>query len=523
MAKPMLVALFVLSAAAADAVRVETGLLEGTAAGDVRVYKGVPYAKPPVGDLRWKPPSPPQAWQGVRRAAELGPACVQPLNPSPYGTAAPARLDEDCLYLNIWTAAKAGEKQPVLFWIHGGGHTTGHGGQASYDGSEIARRGAVVVTINYRLGPFGYFSHPLLSRESPDGSSGNYGTLDQIAALGWVRRNIAAFGGDRDRVTVFGESAGSVSTGCLLVSPRAEGLFHRAVLQSGIPVNVSRYVREDAPGGEATEKMGARIAAQLGCETLDCLRRETAEEVLKVASPVGNLAAGNRFLPVVDGDAIPRKPTELFAAGKFRRVPVMAGANADEGTILLGRALAEVQTRESYLAYLRRTFGDLADRLLRYYPARDDSAVRKALADLYGDMAFVAPTRRLSRWIAQAGGRVYLYHFNRVPPTLLGERFGSYHAAEIPYVFRTFGLNLPSDRRPETPAWDRDLSDRMMGAWLRFAATGDPNGGGLPAWSAYDPAKDEVMVFGNRVGMQEALRKTVCDLFDLWAERRAPR
>jgi para-nitrobenzyl esterase len=464
----------------------------------VEVYKGIPYAAPPVGALRWREPQPAAPWKGVPAATAFGPACFQDPKQPVAGTAI-EQVSEDCLYLNVWTPKQRAGKLPVMVWLHGGGHVQGAGSLPSYDGAELARRGVVVVTINYRLGPFGYMAHPALSRESPRKVSGNYGTLDQIAALEWVRRNIAAFGGDPARVTLFGESAGSVSALTLAAVPAAKGLFQRVIAESGVPIAIRQSLVEAERAGEA-------IAAKLGCQDADCLRAKSAAEVHAAARPVvmGRGAGGNRFGPIVDGRSIPQPPAHRLAD-----VDLLIGSNADEGTIFapgLGiGSLAEFRRRARLL------FGARTDEVLALYPARDDSDVLDAVSRWWGDFSFTCPARAAARDASARGIRTWAYYFTHVTAA---RRLGAFHGSEIPFVFGTLG-----QRRDPTPA-ERRLSDAMLSAWVRFAATGDPNGEGLPAWPRYDTRRDTVMEFGDEIRLRSGVRAEACALFDRIAAAR---
>ncbi len=317
-------------------VKITSGLLQGVESDvvpGIAAFKGIPYAAPPVGNLRWKTPILPTKWQDVRKADHYGDSCLQPEDKI-IGSKEQQKMSEDCLYLNVWTKSKTGsEKLPVMFWIHGGGCTTGSGSMPYYDGSRLAQKGVVLVTINYRLGPFGYFGHPALSAESEHKVSGNYGLLDQIFALEWVRDNIAAFGGDPGNVTIFGESAGAISVGCLLVSPLARGLFHRAILESGSILGVTNTLK-------TLEEQGETLAKSFGTTkpfTASSLRAIPADEVLAKSSPaIGLFGKGIKYRPVIDGYVIPEYPMALFEKGKQAPVPMLIGTNKDEVTIFMG-------------------------------------------------------------------------------------------------------------------------------------------------------------------------------------------
>ena len=503
-------------------IRIDSGQISGLVLGadkDVRAYKGIPFAAPPVGDLRWGPPRPVKPWDGARACTEFAPWCPQPrpLMGREFG-----KLSEDCLYLNVWTPAKApDDKLPVMLWMHGGGHAVGSGAMTYYGGEKLARQGVVVVTINYRLGPLGYLAHPRLSKESEHNVSGNYGLLDQIAALKWVQRNIAAFGGDPGCVTVFGESAGAVSTCRLMVSPLAKGLFHRAIAQSGGAHGRNRHLREAWYGMEPMEKVGERIAAALGCDKADdplaALRAKSWQELLEASSPSqGLFGKGTRFGPVIDGWALPDDPTDLFAAGKQHDVPFMVGSNADEGSVFMRQL--PIKRVFGYRLIVRWLFKERADDVLKLFPAATDDDAHAAASRLVGVSSFVAPMRSLARAMERVPSRGYLYHFTRVPPGGRTRQYGAFHGLEIAYVFGNFAPALGPDDK------DRQLSAMMRACWARFAATGNPNGDGLPHWPAYEAATDQYLELGDVIAAKSGLHKQACDLFDhIAADRRTAR
>ncbi len=417
------------------------------------------------------------------------------------------RLDEDCLYLNVWTPANRPGPLPVMIWIHGGGHATGSGSRSLYNGRRLAERGAVVVTINYRLGPFGWLAHPALSKESPQGVSGNYGMLDQLAALRWVRDNIAAFGGDPKRVTIFGESAGAVSVARLMVCPQAAGLFHRAVAQSGGARGRNRHLREARGKMESAEQMGVTLADKLEAKTPADLRAISWRKLLDASSPAqGLFGKGMRFGPVVDGWLIPDDPDALWQAGRQHDVPFMAGFNADEGTVFMRQL--PIRRPAGYRWLVRRAFGDDADAVLRLIPASNADEVRPAINKLVTVSAFAASARAMAAGMATKKSPGYLYRFSKVAPRAAELDLGAFHGLEIFYVFGATPDAMAFD------ASDRALSDTMADAWVRFAATGDPNGTGMPRWPAYDPADDKLMAFGPRVGVIANPLAEECDLFD---------
>lgn len=492
-------------AAPDEAVRIDAGVVSGITAEDgVRVFKGIPFAAPPVGELRWRPPQPCARWEGVRTCDTFGPSCPQP---KPVLGPAPTTSSEDCLYLNVWTGAQgAQERRPVMVWIHGGGYTTGSGSSPLYDGSALARRGVVVVTINYRLGPFGFLAHPLLSQEAESHSSGNYGLLDQIAALQWVKGSIAAFGGDPDCVTIFGESAGAGSVACLLASPLARGLCHRAIMESGFAQ--ARRLNE-------AERIGTTVAQRLGCDAapdpLAAMRGKSAEEVLQAANPAqGLFGKGLKFLPTVDGLVLTEEPRALFSAGKQAAVPIIAGSNADDGSIFSEQLT--VKTVQGYGLILRGIFANQAGRARELFPAETDADVPAALGDLITVAAFVAPARFTVSASDMAAQDAYLYHFTRIPPALRSTRYGAMHGAEIPYVFGSLV------RAGEET--DRQLSEAMGAYWVQFATTGDPNREGLAPWPKYDQATDRYLELGDSIVDKSGLHKEACDLLEQARGRR---
>ena len=505
-------------------VAIESGRARGLtveSGSDVRVFRGVPFARPPVGKLRWRPPQPAERWRNVRDCTEFAPSCPQPVAriiPEVQGN-----RSEDCLYLNVWTAGKAGDKRPVMVWIHGGGFSIGGGAQRTYDGRHFAASGAVLVTINYRLGPFGFMAHPALSAESQQRASGNYGLMDQIAALKWVRRNIAAFGGDPRNVTIFGESAGGVSVACLLASPLAKGLFDRATMQSGV-AEITTPLRGGNGKEPAAETVGVKIADQLGIEapesdsarTAAQLRAKSAEELLAAANPrVGLFGKGLKLWPVIDGYVLPRPTAEIFADGKHNDVPVMLGSNSDEGTLFLRQL--PIRRPEGYQLVVRALFGQDAQRILAIFPVGPDGDVKQALARLITASAFVATTRRTARRLESQKSPVWLYHFTRVSPGAEQKSIGATHGIEIFYVFKT----LP--RGNWTDEADIAVSNAMHAAWLRFARSGNPNGKGLPNWPAYTAEADTHLEFGDEPKTGRHLWRDECDLFDEIGSRRQPR
>ncbi|HEY6402039.1 MAG TPA: carboxylesterase family protein [Blastocatellia bacterium] len=496
-----------------DAVRVEGGLISGSVVDGVRSYKGIPFAAPPVGELRWKAPQSPAAWEGVREGADFGPDCPQaPYPQSSIYYSAPREQSEDCLCLNVWTAARTGEKRPVMVWIHGGALTRGSGATRAYDGTALAKKGVVLVTINYRLGPLGYLAHTELTAESPDHSSGNYGALDQIAALKWVQKNIAAFGGDPDRVTIFGESAGSWSVNVLVASPLARGLFHRAIGQSGGSFGPMAYLKDERNDRASAEKIGEAFAKAAGADSIKALRAMPAEKIVEVFN---NDPEGRKFRtqPNVDGWALPDEIRNIFAQGKQNKAPVIVGSNANEMTTLTVPA-AIPKTMEDYRKRVEMEYGAMIKEFDAAYPAPNEAGVADAFLGSLRDTAFTLPMRTWARMTATGHSKAYLYFFSHIPPNPNSKYLGAYHAGEIVYVF-----NNLNRRNPLLQETDFKLAEMMSDYWVNFATTGDPNGKGLPRWTPYDRGAEAYLDFGDAVQLRNHLLKPQLDFIERFQKR----
>ncbi|MBL7249308.1 carboxylesterase/lipase family protein [Alloalcanivorax marinus] len=456
--------------------RVSAGTLRGRRQRDLNIFKGIPYARPPVGAYRWRPPQPMPPWSGVRDATHFGPACPQPASRpgSLYAPALPG-LNEDCLTLNIWAPANA-RGAPVLVYIHGGSLNTGGGAEPMLDGAALARRGLVVVTLNYRLAVLGYLAHPALSAESEHGVSGNYGLLDQIAALRWVRDNIAGFGGDPDRVTVAGESAGALSVLYLLASPPARGLFQRAIAQSAYLISHPALAHREC-GEMPAEEIGERLAHALGARRIADLRARDAAELVQAAADAGYMPLGN-----VDGHWLPRQPLDVFDRGEQAPVPLLAGFNSGEVRslrFLLPPAPADNAVGERAI---RDGYGDLADTFLRIYPIGDGEEARlAALRDaLYGWTAEYLVRARTAR-----GQDAWLYLFDHGYPAANERGLHGFHAAEIPYVFGTAARTTPLWPRIPDNDGERRLSRALGDYWAAFVRDGQPAAVDQPRWPAH--------------------------------------
>ena len=462
-------------------VEAPAGPVRGEALDGVDVFRGIPYAAPPTGWRRWRPPAEAPRWRETRDATRFGPACHQPVarGTSIYAPAEAPEMSEDCLSLNIWTPEGARDA-PVFVWIHGGSLTSGAGSEAMYDGARMAAsQGMVVVTINYRLGLLGYMAHPELSAESRRKVSGNYGLLDQIAALKWVEANIAAFGGDPDNVTIAGESAGALSVVYLMAAPAAHGLFDKAIAQSAYMLSMPE-LRSSRYGQPAAEAVGVWLQGQLGRRSLAELRAMDAQELSTAAPPTGYIPWGT-----IDGEVLPEQLVQVFDRGEQARVPLLVGFN--EGEIRTLRFLAPPPPADAatYEAAIRERYGDLADEFLALYPSTDiaESVLAAPRDALYG-----WTSERMARAQTALGQPAFLYLFDHGYPATEEAGLHAFHAAEIPFVFGAFDRLPP--RWPAIPdtAAEHALSDAMMAYWASFARGGAPIAAGQPEWPVYGRA-----------------------------------
>jgi len=470
------------TAMAAEQVKIDSGMVEGTlnSDGSLRIFRGIPFAAPPVGELRWRPPQPVKPWSGVRMAVEFGPRCVQG---KVFGDiiARGKEMSEDCLSLTVWTPPRSkAKKLPVYVWFYGGGFAAGSGDEPRYDGESFAKRGIVVVNVNYRLGIFGFFAHPELTKESPGHASGNYGLLDQVAGLEWVHRNIAAFGGDPHKVTIGGESAGSLSVSALMASPLSRNLFQRAIGESG--AFFGRVGGRGPLSLAEAEKDGAQFAALSGGKNLAALRAMSSGDLLREASKKNN---GFGFWPIVDGYFLPSDVPSIYAQGKQSRIPLLAGWNADEirMSVLMAR---EKPNAKTFAEQLRHQFGPRADAALKVYAASTDEEALQAAGDLASDQFIVYGTWKWIEVQAATKKPVYRYEFDRtvpIPEAMKGggrTSFGSPHAAELENVF-TMLDSKKADWQPD----DYQVAKTMNAYWANFIKTGNPNGPGLAPWPQF--------------------------------------
>jgi para-nitrobenzyl esterase len=483
---------------AADGTRaqIDAGVIDGTIDNGVIAFRGIPFAAPPVGALRWRPPQPVSAWQGVRRSVSYGPDCMQVPFP---GDAAPLGVPsaEDCLYLNIWRPARASShKLPVMVWIYGGGFVNGGSSPAVYDGTQFARDGIVLVSFNYRLGNFGFFAHPALSIEQPDGPLGNYAFMDQIAALNWVKRNIAAFDGDPTNVTIFGESAGGMSVNVLMISPLARGLFQKAIVESGggrPGLLGARPLRGTANSAEA---VGIALAKRFGIEGEgpDALARLRAIPADQLVSGL-NMATMSRDPtyvggPILDGKIDLGAPTDLYAAGKGAHVPFMIGANSMDIGFMQAASLDELFAQ----------FGPDASQARTLYGPDPAAEVRAVAFKAGGDQMMIEPARAIARLLAARGQAVYEYRFSYVAESLRKTTPGAPHATEIPYVFDTVAARYGKDLTPS----DEAVARTVHRYWVAFARGGKPEVSGEPPWPAYQAHADVIMDFSDKGAVAQA-------------------
>ncbi|WP_428328742.1 carboxylesterase/lipase family protein [Mucilaginibacter sp.] len=465
----------------ADTVQIASGTISGvrSTASEVVAFKGIPFAAPPVGDLRWKAPQPVKPWQGVKKCDAFGPSPMQN-KPVAFMVYTPEFLipekpiSEDCLYLNVWTKANQGAKKPVFVWIYGGGFVSGGTAVPIYDGESLANKGIIFVSIPYRVGAFGYLVHPALTKESPNKASGNYALMDQIAALKWVKKNIAAFGGDPDNVTVAGQSAGAMSVNCLVASPLAKGLFNRAIAESGS--QLVSALRPTISLAEA-EHQGVKLAESVHAASLKELRAMPAAELMKFAG---------KYFPITDGYILPEPVPQIFAENKENDVALMTGWNADDALI------GSFKNKEDFIKQAKEQYGAEADTFLKLYPAATDAEAKQSQIKISRDMTFaISAYKWAGLHSVKSKAPVYLYNFDhKLPATADYVKYGAFHTGEVAYVMD----NLKFLNRPWQPV-DNELAKMMSTYWVNFITSGNPNGTGLPLWYRYNAKENRTMVF----------------------------
>lgn len=483
-----------------SALQILSGPITGSERDGVYSYKGIPYAQPPVGNLRWQAPQPVKPWTETRTMTAYSPICPQgedPLNTRELTE----KQSEDCLYLNVWTPKKR-VNAPVMVWIHGGGFVNGSGSKAIYDGTNLAKQGVVLVTINYRLGPFGFFCHPQLAEESAQLTSGNYGLQDQIAALQWVQSNIAIFGGDPKNVTIFGESAGAVSVYCLLASPLARGLFARAIAHSGAVPEIRRSAKQAEAFCQGQVK---QIGITEWADALPELRKKTTADIQKLYGGIGAMPGSSTDLLCVDGYVFTEKPSTTFAAGRQAPVPLIAGSNADEGTLFSRKG--SPQSLSAYKLTLSNYLPNDVEEIFNHYPATTNEEAKRAYADLLGDISFTVTTRRAARWHAKANFPTYRYFFTRATAIANRMELRAFHGCEIPYAFNNInGFIYTAD--------DRQLAAAMSALWVNFARGDKLENSITTPWNMYDPLRDNALVFDTTIVEKTGIRAEKLALLD---------
>ena len=487
-----------------DIIQLHSGPISGKVEEGVLVFSGIPYAAPPVGGLRWKPTQEVAFWTEVRTCTDFSRSCPQPRQQDA------GKFSEDCLYLNVWTPAKKPDaKLPVMVWIHGGAFNFGSAAQPEYEGNNLAKKGVVIVTLNYRLGPLGFLVHPQLASESVHNTSGNYGLLDQIAALKWVKKNIAAFGGNPDRVTIFGQSAGSRSVSLQMISPMSAGLFQRAIAESGGPIIGSEYLNPVFNGNMANvSKMGQKLIAKLRCDkaedALVAMRAKSAQEIIAAADcSTSVFEEGLFFAPVFDGWVLPQNPLEAYAGGHQHDVPIIVGSTLNEGNVYLAEETD--LSVEKYHAFLKARFAGNFAKALEMFPVSKAKEVAPAIDHFLTVAANAQPARFVAQSMGKKKSRAYLYQFTRRPDTALARKLGAHHGVELAYVF---GNMKKSEGYNNI---DIELSGKMMAYWINFAKTGNPNGPGLAYWPAYQSKSDLNLEFADTIHTGKRLYKKECD------------
>jgi len=482
-----------MSVAAGTTAKVEQGVLQGTKEDGLAVYRGVPFAAPPVGDLRWRAPQPAKPWQGVRKADQFSASCMQTIVEQsmpwthefmPHGV-----IGEDCLYANVWTPAKsAGAKLPVFVYVYGGAFTGGSGSVALYDGEGLARKGIVVVNFNYRVGIFGFFTHPELTKESEHHASGNYGLLDQVAALQWVRDNIAAFGGDPARVTIGGQSAGASSVHALTASPLAKGLFQRAIAQSGSSLGSMGLMGSRTLAD--SEQDGVRFATAKGAKSIADLRAMSAEQITAPVQAAGGGRGGPGFRVsvVVDGYMLPESVGQVFAEGKQNDVPTLTGLTAND----MGITASPNITLEAFKSQAKQRYGDQAAAFLKAYPATSNAEAAKASLEASRDQNKVSMYLWATARAKSAKTKAFTYYWNHTMPGPRAAQDQAFHSSELAYMFNTLYMS----ERPFVDA-DHKIAETLSSYWVNFVTTGDPNGKGLAHWPAVGEKPDITMEVGD--------------------------
>jgi para-nitrobenzyl esterase len=480
---PLLFLLFVCISSHAQVIKTDAGSISGTinSDGDIHIFKGIPFAAPPVGELRWKAPQPVKHWAGVKKCDTFSASPMQ-ASPVPFSMWSEEFLirkqpiSEDCLYLNVWTSSTSTKRLPVLVWIYGGGFMSGGTNVPIYDGEAMAKKGIVFVSINYRVGIFGFFAHPDLTKESGYNASGNYGLLDQIAALKWVQKNITAFGGDANNVTIAGQSAGAMSVNCLVASPLAKGLFNKAIAESGANLVSGAFGNVTL---QQAEQDGIKTASSLHANSIEDLRKLSAADLMKTQGGRG---------PIIDGYVLPQTIAEIFALNKENNIILLTGWNENEGLVF-----GPIKKADEFKKQVSDQLGNDAETFLKYYPATNDSVASVSQYNLSRDQIFGVQNYTWANVESEQGNKVYVYRFTHwVPGTGEYKKYHAFHTGEVPYAYD----NLKFVNRPWEDT-DYKLENVMSNYWVNFIKTGNPNGDHLPEWKAYNTKDKQVMMLGD--------------------------
>ena len=492
-------------------ITTQNGKLRGVVEDEIFVWKGVPFAQPPVDELRWQAPQPLNSWEGIRDATEYGNICPS----TSYGEQSiyeipPQEMSEDCLYLNVWSPdVTPKEKLPVFVWIHGGSLTREGGTHPQYLGKNLAKKGVVYVSINYRLHAFGFLAHPELSAESSESISGNYGILDQISALEWVQKNISAFGGDPDNVTIGGESAGGWSVTLLTASPLAKGLFHKAIAQSGAYLWGGPHLKEAKNGYISGEEEGKAFMAKLSAHSLSEMRAVPAQKIVDLFfSPENNLSSE----PVVDGYVFEEDVKDTYAQSKQHKVDVITGANSDEWSLWVPESLPK--EADEYRKQIQQQYPNRADLFFEAYPVEDSTSIAKAYTDFQSDQNFHLHNRNWAKEMTKGGNQVYMYYFSKIPSERYPKKYGAFHGAEIVYALD----NLENDPGPigsgTISAADQAYADQVSDYWVNFMKTGNPNGPKLEQWNLWTPEEESYLELGEAIKSGSFLLKERLDALE---------
>lgn len=497
-----------------DIVRIDNGSIKGKTEDGVKIFLGIPYAAPPVGDLRWEQPQAVSSWDGIKETISFNSACPQP-ELSSLGFAGemfmenPGTMSEDCLTLNIWTAASfQKEKRPVMVWIYGGGFFAGSSAEPRYNGIPIAKKGVVLVTFNYRLGPLGFLAHPALSAESPTGTSGNYGLMDQIAALKWVKDNIEKFGGNSNNVTIFGQSAGGVSVTALMASPQASNLFQKAIAESGgVPQQLSERAKQ-VNGMPSMETLGVQFATKLGIaeneNAAEALRSKSWQEIINVSSVGGwNVGGGTKENLSVDGYVLVKQPWQVFMDGEQINVPFITGIVKDEGSVFARST--QINTAEKLRIQISSLFGKYGQAILEHYLANNNTIFEKVYAELIED-GLILTVRDMARAQAKIQPNTFFYQFTKVSNKGKDNKIGAFHTSELPYIFHTPASAGGFDQT------DEKVSQAIMNYWTNFAKNGNPNRTGNYSWPKYNQDSNQYLIIDNPVAAEQNLKQKSVDL-----------